>query len=335
MSRVYGRRDRTARLLKLQFLLHQNPVGLTLPEIANKCLTSTKTAYRDLKALEFELGVPIWEEGRKRGISEGYFLPPIHFTVAEAMSIFLAARLLQNYSLIYNPNITSMFMKIDTILPETLRKQVEDTLDYIERHPKDKRKLINFDKLTRAWLSRQRVKIWYEGLTEQTPKQFIIEPYFIEPSVARRSSYVVAYCHEKKAIRTFKIDQIFGEVIIEPDTYDIPPDFNAIEYINSALDVFTSDEELITAKLRFNKISSRTIKNTIWHHSQKIETQDDGTTIMTLRIRNSLGFLSWILGWTDTVEVLEPKALRIQIAGIGQSLVNLYSNEEGIPPSHR
>ena len=46
-----------------------------------------------MKALESELGVPIWEEGRKRGMSEGYFLPPITFTIPEAFNIFVASRL--------------------------------------------------------------------------------------------------------------------------------------------------------------------------------------------------------------------------------------------------
>src|SRR5512139_4142563 len=89
LDRKSKKRDRTARLLKLQVLLWQNPSGLEIQEIARRCATSKRTAYRDLEALETELVVPIWQEGRKRGIAEGCFLPPVTFTQAEAVSVFL------------------------------------------------------------------------------------------------------------------------------------------------------------------------------------------------------------------------------------------------------
>jgi predicted DNA-binding transcriptional regulator YafY len=55
MSKKDQKRDRTARLLRLQILLWQHPSGLDMEEMARKCLISKRTAYRDLKALEAEL----------------------------------------------------------------------------------------------------------------------------------------------------------------------------------------------------------------------------------------------------------------------------------------
>lgn len=86
-----GKTDRIARLLKVEHLLYQNPQGLEPKEIARLCDVSVRTTYRDLDDLEHELGIPIWQESSNRGIVEGYFLPPIHFTLPEALNIFLAA----------------------------------------------------------------------------------------------------------------------------------------------------------------------------------------------------------------------------------------------------
>jgi predicted DNA-binding transcriptional regulator YafY len=91
------KRDRIARLLRLEILLCQHPSGLEVNEIARKCMISKRTAYRDLATLESELDVPIWENGSKRGIAEGYFLPPIIFTQAEAANIFLAVRKMRQF----------------------------------------------------------------------------------------------------------------------------------------------------------------------------------------------------------------------------------------------
>ena len=115
MSQSYRKRDRTARLLKLQVLLWQYPQGIKVDEISRRFSTSKRTIYRDLLALESELDVPIWEDSGKRGIVEGYFLPPVTLTQPEAMNIFLAARLMQNYSYVYNPSVIATFMKLNTM----------------------------------------------------------------------------------------------------------------------------------------------------------------------------------------------------------------------------
>ena len=103
MSRVFGRSDRTARLLKLQILLWQYPDGIKISEIARLLSVSSKTVYRDMNALEHELKIPIWEEGSKRGIAEGYFLPPIHFTLPEAVNILLQFFIIRNTIFHFSP----------------------------------------------------------------------------------------------------------------------------------------------------------------------------------------------------------------------------------------
>jgi hypothetical protein len=116
-GRNLSRRDRTARLLYLQILLWHHSQGIDVKEIARSCATSLRTVYRDLVALESELKVPIWQEGSKRGLVEGHFLPPIAFRQEEAINIFIASRLMQNYSYLYNPSVISTFMKLSSILP--------------------------------------------------------------------------------------------------------------------------------------------------------------------------------------------------------------------------
>jgi len=56
---------------------------------------------------------------------DGHFLPPIAFRQEEAMNIFIASRLMQNYSYLYNPNVISTFMKLSSILPGELREETK------------------------------------------------------------------------------------------------------------------------------------------------------------------------------------------------------------------
>ncbi|HUS89068.1 MAG TPA: transcriptional regulator [Desulfosporosinus sp.] len=319
------RRDRTARLLKLQILLWQNRDGLKIEEIARRCSVSKRTIYRDLQAIESELGVPIWEDGPKRGIVEGYVLPPIPFTLPEALNIFLSARLMQYYSRRYDPNMASTFVKLNSVVPSPLREQIQKTIDWLNKQPRIDKQLFVLGKLAEAWVSQHQVRIRYKALSEEEPTERVIEPYFIEPAAPGHSSYVIAYSHRVHAVRTFKIERI-EDIQILSETYAIPPDFDAIDYLSSSWGIVV-DGEVVTIKMKFSPRVARIIAETVWHTSQILEPQSDGALIMILNVTNTIDLRAWILGWGEEVEVLEPVELRESIIKTTKALLGVYSKK--------
>jgi len=318
-----SKRDRTARLLRLQLLLWHHPEGLDIREIAEKCSICERTVYRDLEALESELEVPVWEEGRKRGVTEGNFLPPVSFTPTEAINVFLATCHMQNH---YNTSISSMtstFMKLNSIIPSPLRSQVQNIIQYIENLPKDDKRSLNFGRIAHAWILQRRIKIRYQEGPTQDTEEYTIDPYFIEPAAWGRGIYIIAYSHRDKYIRTFKVQHI-ADVVIEPEHFEIPSDFNVTQYLGAAWGMHKSTDS-IKVKLRFSQRVSQSILFTILEPSQKMYQQDDGSIVVELNICNSGDFRSWILGFGDNVVVLEPDSLRQQILAAGKSIEALYS----------
>ena len=61
--------------------------GARIEDIARTVGMSKRTVYRDLKALEGELGMPLWSEGGRWGVEGSGFLPPLKLTRAEAMAL--------------------------------------------------------------------------------------------------------------------------------------------------------------------------------------------------------------------------------------------------------
>ncbi len=328
------KRDRTARLLRLEILLWQHPSGLEVKEIARRCMISKRTAYRDLATLESELDVPIWEDGSKRGIAEGYFLPQIAFTQEEAANIFLAVRKMQYFSPLCNSSVASTFMKLNTIVPPSLKSQIQKTIDHLEILPRDERKTGNFSKLIQAWISRHPVTINYQGIYRKEPVQLTIEPYFLEPSARNRANYVIGYCRQHKAIITCIIDRILGEVVIEKDSFEIPEDFDIDEYLGSAWGAF-ADQEVVTVKLRFSERISQALKETKFHPSEVMEMQKDGSLLVTLKVNNTGDFHAWIMSWGKDVEVLEPQTLRDQMIDMVRSLADMYKLRDFSPKIKR
>ena len=112
-ERLEGKRDRTARLLNVLAILQgSGDGGIRVEEIARRTNMAKRSAYRDLRALERELKIPLWSEGGRWGVGKGAFLPPLQLTQPEATAVFLAARVITRYSDKYDPNLASAFLEI-------------------------------------------------------------------------------------------------------------------------------------------------------------------------------------------------------------------------------
>ncbi len=320
MTGRYSKRDRTARLLNVMHILYQNPQGLMVKEVADNCGISKRTAYRDLIALEEELQYPIWEDNQgKRGIDKDYFLPPIYFSLNEAMTIFLAARLMLSYTHKYDPNIASTFLRLNSIVPPPLREQVQKTIDWMQNHKRDEKYIRILETLTEALIKQHTVRIWYKTSGEAKERLRDIDPYFIEPAAASHSSYVIAHCHHAGELRTFKIERI-RKTELSADSYSIPDGFDANSYFASSWGIVVNGVAE-TIKLSFDPEVAMILEEVLWHPSQVIKKQPDGSVVLTLTVQNTVELQAWILGWGGKVEVLEPMGLRKEIAESAKAIL--------------
>jgi len=72
----------------------------------------------------------------------------------------------------------------------------------------------------------------------------------------------------------------------------------------------------------------RIMEETIWHPSQVLEKQKDGSMIMTLRVTDTVDLYSWILGWGEKIEVLEPPELRKEVMRTAEKMLGIYSKRQ-------
>ena len=163
LDRGPAKRDRTARLMRVASLLNAHPDGMRPKDIAERLGMSVRNVYRDLKALEGEVGLPTWSEEGRWGILESAFLPPLKLNLSEAMAVFLGARLMVRYADKYDPDLGSAFEKLAASLPDPLRDHVARSLDVLQDAPLDPEFIEHVRQLTRAWADRRVVEITYEG----------------------------------------------------------------------------------------------------------------------------------------------------------------------------
>jgi predicted DNA-binding transcriptional regulator YafY len=311
--RSSGKRDRVARLARLVSVLQGHPAGLRVPELAERVGMSVRNVYRDLKAIDDELGVPLWADEGKWGVDqERAFLPPLKLTLSEAMAVVLSARLMVRYADKYDPDLAAAFEKLEQGLPPALAEHVEQTLDVLSKAPRDERFSRHVHLLTKAWAERRTVVIEYEPARydggSAGPRRATVRPYLIEPSLQTHALYLIGFDETKGALRTFKIERI-RDVALTPQAFE-PPGAEAIESsLRRAWDII-ADQPPVDIVLRFAPSVAARVGETVWHPSQQTEHVDDGSLLWRATVAGTIEIRLWILSWGNEVEVLEPASLR-------------------------
>ena len=315
-ERLEGKRDRTARLLNVLAILQgSGDGGIRVEEIARRTNMAKRSAYRDLRALERELKIPLWSEGGRWGVGKGAFLPPLQLTQPEATAVFLAARVITRYSDKYDPNLASAFQKLAAALPDALHEHVERTLRDLALRPVDPGFNRHVEDLTRAWAQRRVVRFRYAQAAydggEREPTWREVRPYLLEPSLQTHALYLIGLDETRGAMRTFKVERIL-DLSLTSRTFETP-EAAVSDTLRRAWDIIADQPEVLVA-LRFAPAVSTRVGETTWHPSQTVTWMADGSLEWRARVSGTVEVRLWILGWGDDVEVLEPAALRADVA---------------------
>lgn len=307
--------DRAARYLKIATVLHAHgEEGVSAAALATQVGVSKRTIYRDIEAMDLDAGLPIWNERGRFGLDAGAFLPPLALTLHEAMAFFLAARVLAKATDELDTEIIGAYVKLADILPPVLAEQLRATLDAYASTPRNETFTRVLRTLTEALAGRRIVEIDYgPGVYDPTKsaRRTRVRPWAIEPSAATRALYLIGYDESRAARRTFKVERI-RSATLTPETFQTGAASIAAE-MRAAWDV-VSDEPPVVVAIRFGADVVARVSETRWHPSQVLEPQADGTLVWRARVSGLLEIRSWILGWGQEAEVLEPPELRAWVA---------------------
>lgn len=330
-GRSGGKRDRLARFYRVLAVLQAHgEAGVHVDEIARRVGMSKRTVYRDLRALESEIAVPLWnDEHGTWGVTADALLPPLKLSLLEAMAVVISARLMARYADKYDPDLAAAFQKLEEVLPAALAEPVERTLSVLATRPRDERFSRNVHLLTRAWAERRLVTFTYAparyGDADRLPRPARVRPYLIEPSLQTHALYLIGFDETRSAVRTFKIERI-SDLAVSPETFDPPPSGMLERVLRTAWDII-ADQPPVDVALRFAPGVAARVGETTWHPTQRLETGPGGSLIWHATVSGTVEIRLWILSWGDEVEVLEPAELREDVAATLGRALGRYATE--------
>lgn len=206
------------RLSRLTAILTQLQASriLSARDLAVRFSVSTRTIYRDLRALE-HAGVPLTvEEGRGYSLVEGYGIPPVMFTEKEANALITAEQILsQDRDLSFARELSQAISKVRAVMRYPLREKTDLLSKRLFIFRRDDRASNSQDlsDLQFALINFHLVKILYRSpdgnLTER-----IIEPFAFYNN-ADHKWVLAAYCRLRDGFRSFRLDRIMKTELLE------------------------------------------------------------------------------------------------------------------------
>jgi predicted DNA-binding transcriptional regulator YafY len=199
--------NRIDRLLGILTLL-QSKKYVPAEKIADKFQISTRTVYRDIKALA-ELGIPVsFEAPKGYFVVQGYFLPPVSFSTEEANALLLIESLVYGFT---DKSIQTHYSNALNKVKAVLRSQQKEKLELLNETIKLQKPecfTMNFEYLSvlqNTIAARNIIEIDYKNNKEEVSRRQA-EP--IGLVFYAFGWHLIAWCHLRKDYRDFKVARI-------------------------------------------------------------------------------------------------------------------------------
>jgi predicted DNA-binding transcriptional regulator YafY len=292
-------------------------------EIASRFEISLRTVYRDVKAL-MEAGVPIGSEaGKGYFIVDGYHLPPVMFTQAEASSLVLAGKLVEKMTdKSIQQEFESALFKIQSVLHDPEKDHLESLQMHIEVRPKPKHEQ-NFPDhflkdIQKAVVDKEILQMEYASSYRDELTKREVEPiglfYYGE------AWHLIAWFKLRNGYRDFRADRIktLRNTSVKFDPRNL---ITLKEYLAT---VIQSNHEVHHVIVLFEKSAARYIGNTRYTYGFVSEEEHNGRIRMTFLTAYLKGICRWLLMFGNEAEIEAPDKVKSMMLELVEELTEHY-----------
>jgi predicted DNA-binding transcriptional regulator YafY len=285
--------------------------------LATELEVDSRTIQRDIAFLKDQLGAPL-EFCRKRNgyhlTDLSWSLPAFQLTEGELVSVFLAERLIRQYrGTPFETDLARAFDRITRMLPDEITVSLAAAAETLSVTPcvLTTQDVETFHSLTSSIQQSRQLRLLYWSASQNRETDRIIDPLHL--SLVDNDWYLIAYCHTRREVRMFSTVRIRSA---EPtgQRFQRPDDFDITTYLgNSFRAVRGEGDQTWNVRLQFRPEMSGRIREKIWHHTQTLEDQPDGSVIMNLQVSSLIEIRRWVLYWGADCRVLEPEELKVEV----------------------
>ena len=139
-----------------------------------------------------------------------------------------------------------------------------------------------------------------------------VEPWGL--SSKRGHWYVVGFDRDRDAVRAFRADRIDGDVEIgEANAFEAPADFRPDDHVESRAWLLGDEPAGHRARSRRRRPLRRDARRARRRRHGRRERERQGSAVIELTVTNRAAFRTFVLGFLEHAEVLEPPELRADV----------------------
>jgi proteasome accessory factor B len=314
-----------ARLLQLVMIL-QTERFPNVRRLAEACAVSRRTIYRDLTILETAgLSIVYMPEQQGYQLGRECLLQPPQLDEREALAILMLSR----FGSIPDPfgsllPARGALAKVVQALPIGVRDQVADCGELLPEGatPPDPspERLTIYEAVLSALSTRRRLRLWAREHALGAVSTTDLGVYQLAKIQGQWA--LVGHSLVHNAVRLFWLAWLeAAELTGEP--YAIPPRFRLKRFLNRSQP--GRRDRLRKVHLRFSASVAPVIRDMPLREGQMQFAGPDGTIDVFMMVQSVNEIVSWVLGYADQVEVIQPAELRNLLRDLGERIVRQHS----------
>ncbi len=176
-----------------------------------------------------------------------------------------------------------------------------------------------------AMKQNRRIRFSYKSYTRSLPTEgIVLEPYFVK--IFKQLWYVIGFNVNDKQIKTYALDRISSLNILQ-DTFVMPEEVNPSEFFKDCFGIITNRNSAKRIVLRVEPTQAKYFRALPLHSSQQEVVHDD-YSIFTYKMRITYDLKEEIMSHGATIEVLEPKELKLLIRDELERAIKHYQTVE-------
>jgi len=295
---------------------------VTAAQLAGELEVSIATARRDLGALAVA-GIPVYPRpGRGGGWSlvGGARTDLSGLNAAEVQALFLLA----GPGAAVIPEAKSALRKLVRALPETFRSDAEAAAAAMVIDPSswgDRRAgpSERAGELELAVVRRQKVRLTYSGRGKEASTR-VVDPWGLVDKDG--TWYLIAGTDAGQ--RTFRLDRIHAlELLDEPA--ERPEGFDLATAWSGVVDEVEQRRSGVAATVLVDPKLVRVLRSHFGRHCREVGSSDDGRARVEVAAPSPLMVAQPLAGWGAGLEVEGPVEVQMELARLGQELVDRYA----------
>ena len=314
---------RIERLNKLVGLL-RNGHGYSKSDLMKRFeYANPRTFERDLELLRYRFDVDIRNEGSShlyRCYDMGQFILRLCLSEGEITALTAGLKMAEHFLPHIHEEAETLWSKIGHFLPQDLLEHGKALSNAtVVSIPVSSLSPAIFQKLIDAINTHKSLKITYNSPYQNNEtKERIIFPWGVY--FQSHAWYLWAGSPEHEDGATWRISRVLSCEEIDTEWKSSPNGQTVEEYAGSAW--FARPGKLQhKIKLHLFMPLASIVSETKWHPTQKIEQKEDGSIILTATVPDLEEIARWAMSCAPHIEVLEPYALRMEIAELGCGVI--------------